>query len=228
MEGPHPSSPPLRPWGKEQWEEWHGVGLGGRGTSSNSQTSLSRLFRTPLSAYAQSGAMLQALCCNAAAPSHRRVLHLPAAATRAAASMPYVLVPDTVPPFTRMLTTSHSLPLPRWTCSRPFSLCSPSHKSPGLISAWLRKASAFLWVPRCKWELFSSQLPSSFSLEIRDRYPSASFISDLSLPRFLSHSLVPQIRVPNKDFLFCFAVAVPGSAAAAATDIPAVGKLWFS
>lgn len=125
MEGPHPSSPPLWPWGKEQWEEWCGVGLGGRGTSSNSQTSLSRPFQTPLSAYAQSRAVLRALCCNAVAPSHRRVLHLSAAATRAAVSMPYVLVPDTVPPLTRMLTTSHSLPLPRWTCSCPFPYAVP-------------------------------------------------------------------------------------------------------
>lgn len=148
----------LRPWGKEQWEKWRGVGLGGRGAGSNSQTSLSGPFQTPLSACTRRGAMLWAPRCNTAAPSHWRVLHLAAAVTTAAASMPYLLVPDTVdahpaPPFPRMLTTSHSLPLPCWTCSCPFSLCSRSHKSPGLISAWLQGASAFLWVSQCKFPL---------------------------------------------------------------------------
>lgn len=66
----------------------------------------------------------------------------------------------------------------------PFSMQRLSHKLPGLISAWLQRASSLLCVSQCDWELFSSQLPPYSKWAVRDPYPSASSISNLSLPKF--------------------------------------------
>lgn len=65
----------------------------------------------------------------------------------------------------------------------PFCMQRLSHTS-GLISASLQRASPLLCVSQCDWELFSFQLPPYSNWEVRDQYPPASSVSNLSLPRF--------------------------------------------
>ena len=81
-----------------------------------------------------------------------------------------------------------NLPLPSPTLPdlqlSPFSMQRVSHKLPGLISAWLQRASSLLCVSQCDRELFSSQLPPYSNWEAKGQYPPASSISNLSLPRF--------------------------------------------
>lgn len=117
-------------------------------------------------------------CCTVCSGDHDSSLRaLPAISrhVRCSSSFPFTQdAPDFPLPSSTLLDLQMS----------PSSMQMLSHKLPGLMSAWFRRASSLLCISRCDWELFSSQLPPYSSWEVKDQYRPPSSISNLSLPRF--------------------------------------------